>query len=107
MAPLKTSVVTSYDQKNKNIHDKKSNDYFSVGVGPFEGFKMFEPGFKTMFNTMPYSFSFVTCFHLQYCMENKIGFLVRFLASGIFLDRFFGDFGGVFLGIVWDGLDCF
>ena len=32
MAPLKTSVVTSYDQKSKKNDDKKSNDYFNVSV---------------------------------------------------------------------------
>ena len=37
VAPLKTSVVTSYDQKTKKVNDKKSNDYFNVSV--FKGIK--------------------------------------------------------------------
>ena len=45
-------------------------------------------------------------FEVQYCMENKFGFLARFLASGIFLDRFFGDFwrisGALFGGFLED-----
>ena len=32
MAPLITSVVTSHDQKTKNVNDQKSNDYFNVSV---------------------------------------------------------------------------
>ena len=32
MAPLITSVVTSYDPKNKLFNDKKSNDYFNVSI---------------------------------------------------------------------------
>ena len=32
VAPLKTSVVTSYDQKAKKVNDQKSNDYFDVRV---------------------------------------------------------------------------
>ena len=32
MAPLITSVVTSYDQKNKNVNGLKSNDCFNVSV---------------------------------------------------------------------------
>ena len=32
VAPLKKLVVTSYDQKNKQVNDQKSNDYFNVSV---------------------------------------------------------------------------
>ena len=32
MVPLKSSVVTSYDQKHKNVNDKKRNDYFNVSA---------------------------------------------------------------------------
>ena len=30
-------VVTSYDQKNKKVNDKKSNDYFNVSVIKVDG----------------------------------------------------------------------
>ena len=32
MAPLKTAVVPSYDQKAKKVNESKSNEYFSVSV---------------------------------------------------------------------------
>ena len=32
MAPLKTSVVTSYDQKTSELHDYLHHDYFNVSV---------------------------------------------------------------------------
>ena len=35
MAPLITSVVTSYDQKTKKVNEKKSNEYFNVSVKGF------------------------------------------------------------------------
>ena len=32
VAPRKSSVVTSYDQKKQKVNDKKSNDYLHVSV---------------------------------------------------------------------------
>ena len=32
VAPLKTPVVTSYDQKTQKVNDSKNNDYFNVSV---------------------------------------------------------------------------
>ena len=38
VAPLKTSVVTSSDQKSKKVNDWKSTDYFNISVGFFWGY---------------------------------------------------------------------